>query len=255
MSDKQQKIQRHLAFPEEGRGEAPRPIGEGSESSMAKRPCESQASTEFIVEEVCQQENLKAAWKQVKANKGSPGIDGMTVNELPGYLRKHWPEIRAELLIGTYRPKPVKRVEIPKPDGGVRKLGIPCVELDRWIQQAVLRVLQPQWDPTFSEFSYGFRPKRSAHQAIARAQEYVREGCATVVDIDLEKFFDQVNHDILMGRIAKRVSDKRLLKLIRAFLKSGVMYGGLVSPTDKGTPQGNAVKPPAVLSAPTVVAA
>ena len=242
MSDKQPKTQKYLAFPEEGRGEAPRASGGGSESLAAKRMDESQASTAFLMEEVCRRENLKAALKQVKANQGSPGIDGMTVNELPGYLKTHWPEIRVKLLSGTYEPKPVKRVEIPKPGGGVRKLGIPCV-LDRFIQQSVLRVLQPRWDPTFSEHSYGFRPERSCHQAIARAQGYVREGYKIVVDLDLEKFFDRVNHDILMGRIAKRVSDKRLLKLIRAFLRSGVLEGGLVSPTEEGTPQGGPLSP------------
>lgn len=242
MSDKQPKTQKYLAFPEEGRGEAPRASVEGSESLVAKRMGESQASTGFLMEEVCQRENLKAALRQVKANKGSPGIDGMTVNELQGYLKTHWLEIRGRLLSGTYEPKPVKRVEIPKPGGGVRKLGIPCV-LDRFIQQAVLRVLQPQWDPTFSEHSYGFRPGRSCHQAIARAQDYVREGYRIVVDLDLEKFFDRVNHDILMGRIAKRVSDKRMLTLIRAFLKSGVLEGGLVSPTEEGTPQGGPLSP------------
>jgi RNA-directed DNA polymerase len=166
----------------------------------------------------------------------------MTVEELPGYLEQHWPVIREQLLSGTYEPKPVKRVEIPKPDGGVRKLGIPTV-LDRFVQQAVQQVLQKQWDPTFSGHSYGFRPGRSAQQAVAQAQEYIAEGYGWCVDFDLEKFFDRVNHDKLMGAIAKRVEDKRLLKLIRAFLKAGVMEDGLVSPSVEGTPQGGPLSP------------
>jgi len=194
------------------------------------------------MEEVCERENLKEALRQVKANKGSPGIDGMTVGGITDYLKQHWPAIREQLLNGTYQPKPVRRVEIPKPDGGVRKLGIPTV-LDRFIQQAVMQVLQRRWDPTFSNHSYGFRPGRSAHQAVAQAQQYVAQGYGWVVDLDLEKFFDRVNHDKLMGRIAKRVEDKRLLKLIRAFLNAGVMENGLVSPSVEGTPQGGPLSP------------
>jgi len=190
------------------------------------------------MEEVCERENLKEALRRVKSNKGSPGVDGMTVGAIPDYLKQHWPAIREQLLNGTYEPKPVRRVEIPKPDGaGVRKLGIPTV-LDRFIQQAVMQVLQRRWDQTFSDYSYGFRPKRSAHQAVAKAQQYVAEGYGWVVDLDLEKFFDRVNHDKLMGQIAKRVEDKRLLKLIRACLNAGVMENGLVSPSVEGTPQG-----------------
>ena len=166
----------------------------------------------------------------------------MTVDELKEYLDEHWPEIRDQLLRGSYKPQPVKRVEIPKPGGGERKLGIPTV-LDRFIQQAVMQVLQKEWDPTFSEHSYGFRPGRSAHQALAKAQQYITEGNSWVVDIDLEKFFDQVNHDKLMGQIAKRVKDKRVLKLIRGYLNAGVMENGLVSPMDKGTPQGGPLSP------------
>jgi len=226
----------------EGRGETPRTASEGTELSTAKHDTESPASTEHLMEEVCQRENLKKALKRVRQNKGSPGVDGMTVNELPGYLMDHWPMIRDQLLNGTYQPQPVKRVEIPKPGGGVRKLGVPT-SLDRFIQQAVLQVLQERWDPTFSEHSYGFRPGRSAHQAVAQAQAYIAEGYDYVVDIDLEKFFDRVNHDKLMGRVAKRVSDKRLLKLIRALLNAGVMENGLVSPTDEGAPQGGPLSP------------
>ena len=195
------------------------------------------------MEEVCERENLRQALQQVKANKGSPGIDGMTVEELPGYLEQHWPAIREQLLNGTYEPKPVRRVEIEKPDGGgMRKLGIPTV-LDRYIQQAVMQVLQRQWDSKFSDNSYGFRPGRSAHQAVAQAQKYIATGYGWVIDLDLEKFFDRVNHDKLMGQIAKRVEDKRLRKLIRAFLNAGVMENGLVSPSVEGTPQGGPLSP------------
>lgn len=169
-------------------------------------------------------------------------MDGMTVQQLPAYLKKHWPDIREQLLAGRYKPQPVLRMEIAKPDGGVRKLGIPTV-VDRFIQQAVLQVLQQSWDPTFSDHSYGFRPGRSAHQAVTKAQQYIAEGNGVVVDIDLEKFFDRVNHDRLMAALAKRIADKRMLKLIRAFLNAGVMENGLVSPVDEGTPQGGPLSP------------
>jgi RNA-directed DNA polymerase len=178
----------------------------------------------------------------VQANKGSPGVDGMTVDDLTGYLKQHWPTIRDHLLKGTYEPQPVRRVDIPKPDGGVRKLGIPTT-LDRFIQQAVMQVLQRHWDRTFSDYSYGFRPGRSAHQAVAQAQKYIAAGHTWVVDFDLEKFFDRVNHDKLMGQIATRVEDSRLLTLIRAFLNAGVMENGLVSPSVEGTPQGGPLSP------------
>jgi RNA-directed DNA polymerase len=194
------------------------------------------------MEEVCQPENLRQAHQQVRRNGGSPGIDGMTVDKLPDYLRTHWPDIRTQLLQGTYQPQPVKRVAIPKPGGGTRNLGVPTV-LDRFIQQAILQVLQKRWDPTFSEHSFGFRPGRSAHQAVRAAQDHIARGYRIVVDIDLEKFFDRVNHDLLMKRVAKRVSDKRMLKLLRAFLNSGVMENGLVGPTDEGTPQGGPLSP------------
>jgi RNA-directed DNA polymerase len=194
------------------------------------------------MEAVVERENLKNALARVKRNKGAAGVDGMSVDDLSAYLKEHWPTIRAQLLEGTYKPQPVRRVEIPKASGGMRPLGIPTV-LDRFIQQAVMQVLQADWDGTFSEASFGFRPKRSAHQAVERAQTYIASGYAVVVDVDLEKFFDRVNHDILMGLMAKRVADKRLLKLVRAFLNAGVMEGGLVSPTEEGTPQGGPLSP------------
>ena len=194
------------------------------------------------MEEVCRSDNVAAAYKRVKRNRGSPGIDGMSVDDLPGYLRDHWPAHRNQLLKGAYQPQPVKRVDIPKPGGGSRRLGIPTV-LDRLVQQAVMQVLQRDWDRTFSERSFGFRPGRSAHQAVELAQSLIAEGRCWVVDIDLEKFFDRVCHDILMSRIARRVGDKRLLKLIRAFLCAGMMENGLVSPTDEGTPQGGPLSP------------
>ena len=242
MSGKRQKNQLELAFLAEDRGEAPRAAGEGTEPFAAKRREESPAIGEELMEEVCERENCKRALARVKANKGSAGVDGMTVEQLPEHLKQHWPAIREQLLSGTYRPQPVRRVEIPKPEGGVRKLGIPTV-LDRFVQQAVLQVLQRRWDRRFSEHSYGFRPGRSAHQAVNRAQQCIAEGYRWVVDLDLEKFFDRVNHDKLMARIAEGVSDKRLLKLIRAFLGAGVMEDGLVSPVDEGTPQGGPLSP------------
>jgi RNA-directed DNA polymerase len=242
MGDKRQKNQLVLAFLEEDRGEAPKGLPEGTESSAGKRGIESPAIAEQLMEEVCERENCKQALRRVKANKGSAGVDGMTVQQLPEYLKQHWPAIREQLLSGTYKPQPVRRVEIPKPDGGVRKLGIPTV-LDRFIQQAVMQVLQSRWDRTFSDRSYGFRPGRSAHQAVEQAQQYIAEGYRWCVDLDLEKFFDRVSHDKLMARIETRVSDRRMLKLIRAFLKAGVMEGGLVSPVDEGTPQGGPLSP------------
>jgi group II intron reverse transcriptase/maturase len=194
------------------------------------------------MEKVCERQNLLAALKRVRQNAGSPGIDGMTVEELSGYLRVHWPRLREELLAGRYQPQPVRRVAIPKAGGGERELGIPTV-LDRFIQQALLQVLQPLFDPTFSGASYGFRPGRSAHDAVLRAQAYVQEGRSFVVDIDLEKFFDRVNHDLLMGRLVKRIADRRVLRLIRRYLNAGVLANGVVIEREEGTPQGGPLSP------------
>src|SRR5246127_3500360 len=224
------------------KGEAQSVAVRETEASAAKASLERPAVAGPSMEAVVERENLKKALAQVKRNKGAPGIDGMTVEALGAYLKEHWLMIRAQLLEGPYRPQPVRRVEIPKASGGLRPLGIPSV-IDRFIQQAVMQVLQADWDGTFSESSFGFRPGRSAHQAVQRAQAYIASGYAIVVDLDLEKFFDRVNHDILMGLVAKRVADKHLLKLIRAFLNAGVMEGGLVSPTEEGVPQGGPLSP------------
>jgi RNA-directed DNA polymerase len=239
-----QKIQLELAFGTEARGEAPSAAPQGPETSAAASRPETPAVSGPLMEAVVERDNLRKALAQVRRNKGAPGLDGMTVDELAPYLRDHWPAIRTQLLSGTYRPQPVKRVEIPKAGGGdgMRALGIPTV-LDRFVQQAVLQVLQPAWDPTFSDASYGFRPGRSAHQAVARAQAYIAEGYAWVADLDLEKFFDRVDQDILMGLVAKRVGDRRLLRLIRGFLSAGVLAEGLVGPTDEGVPQGGPLSP------------
>jgi RNA-directed DNA polymerase len=242
MNGKRQKNQLVLAFPAESRSEAPTAAAKGTETFVAKGESESPAITERLMEEVCERNNCWQAWRRVKANKGSPGLDGMTIARFPQYLKHHWPAIREQLLNGRYQPQPVRRVEIPKPDGGMRKLGIPTV-LDRLIQQAVMQVLQRSWDSTFSEHSYGFRPKRSAHKAVAKAQEYIASGRRWVVDLDLEKFFDRVNHDRLMSALGKRVRDQRVLRLIGAYLKAGVMENGLVSPTEEGTPQGGPLSP------------
>lgn len=196
-----------------------------------------------MMEAVVERENMFAALRRVKSNKGSAGVDGMSVDALEGYLREHWPRIKVELLNGCYQPEPVHRVEIPKPGGkGIRQLGIPTV-LDRLIQQALHQVLQPVFDPYFSDSSYGFRPGRSAHQAVRTAREYAASGRSWVVDMDLEKFFDRVNHDILMSRLARRVKDKRVLGIVRRYLQAGVMDGGLVSRSTEGTPQGGPLSP------------
>ena len=195
-----------------------------------------------VWEAVFERENLRTALKRVESNKGAAGMDGMEVKDLSGYLKAHWLEVREALESGKYRPSPVRRVEIPKPDGGVRQLGIPTV-LDRLIQQAIAQVLTPMFEVVFSPHSYGFRPGRSAHQAVQKSQEYIQEGYDWVVDIDLEKFFDRVNHDMLMARVARVVKDKRVLKLIRAYLESGVMLNGVVMETEEGTPQGGPLSP------------
>ncbi len=197
---------------------------------------------EQIMEKVVDRDNLLTALRNVKRNGGSPGIDGMTVKELPECLKRKWPKIRRQLMSGTYVPLPVRRVEIPKPGGGIRQLGIPTV-LDRFIQQALLQVLQQEWDATFSEFSYGFRPKRSAHQAIKQSQRYLEQGYRWVVDMDLEKFFDRVNHDKLMSEVQKRVSDRRVNTLILRFLRSGIEHEGKLLITEMGTPQGGPLSP------------
>src|SRR5687768_7392514 len=238
----QQKIQQELDLGRGAKGEARSAPAQETEACATRINLERPAVAGPSMEAVVERENLKRALAQVKRNKGAAGIDGMTVDDLPAYLKEHWPAIRVQLLDGTYKPQPVRRVEIPKASGGLRPLGIPTV-LDRFIQQAVMQVLQADWDGTFSETSFGFRPGRSAHQAVKRAQDYIASGHRWVVDIDLEKFFDRVNHDLLMGLVAKRVSDRRILKLIRGFLTAGVLADGLVGPTDEGTPQGGPLSP------------
>jgi group II intron reverse transcriptase/maturase len=193
-------------------------------------------------EQIFSRENLFAALERVRSNKGAPGVDGMTVEELADHLRAHWPSIRHKLDEGTYRPSPVRQVPIPKPGGGTRLLGIPTV-LDRLIQQAMQQKLNPLFEPTFSDHSYGFRPGRSAHDAVCAAQEHIRAGYQWVVDIDLEKFFDTVNHDRLMARMKEMVSDKRVLRLVNLYLKAGVMVGGLETAREEGTPQGSPLSP------------
>jgi len=208
----------------------------------SKADTASPVEEEQLMEKVVDRDNLLTALRNVKRNGGSPGVDGMTVKELPEYLKRRWPKIRRQLLSGTYVPLPVRRVEIPKPGGGIRQLGIPTV-LDRFIQQALLQVLQQDWDTTFSESSYGFRPKRSAHQAIKQSQKYLKKGYQWVVDMDLEKFFDRVNHDKLMSEVQRRVSDRRVNALIRRFLRSGVEHEGKLLITEMGTPQGGPLSP------------
>lgn len=232
--------QEQLAFALEEEGEAyPEPV-QGSKPPAAAAPM--RALTQSLMQEVVAADNMRHALKRVKENRGSAGVDGMSVDELTDYLRTHWPRIRQELLEGTYQPRPVRRVEIPKPDGGVRLLGIPTVG-DRLIQQALLQVLDPLYDPTFSPSSYGFRPGKSAHMAVSAAKKHMADGNGWVVDLDLEKFFDRVNHDILMGRLARRIGDKRVLSLIRRYLEAGVLLNGVVVATEEGTPQGGPLSP------------
>ena len=195
-----------------------------------------------VMSAILARSNMLLAYDRVRRNKGAPGVDGMTVEALKPYLKTHWPEIKQHLMAGRYRPQPVRKVELPKPGGGVRMLGIPSV-VDRLIQQAVHQVLSPQFEPSFSDHSYGFRPGRNAAQAVRQARSYMEEGRRWVVDIDLEKFFDRVNHDILMSRLARRIADKRVLKLIRAYLQAGIMDGDVVTARQEGTPQGGPLSP------------
>jgi RNA-directed DNA polymerase len=208
----------------------------------SKADTASPVEDEQLMEKVVDRDNLLTALRNVKRNGGSPGVDGMKVEELPEYLKRKWPKIRRRLLNGTYVPYPVKRVEIPKPGGGVRQLGIPTV-LDRFIQQALLQVLQQDWDVTFSDSSYGFRPGKSAHQAIKRSQEYLKEGYGWVVDMDLEKFFDRVNHDKVMSEVQERVSDERVTNLVQRYLRSGIEHEGKLVKPEMGTPQGGPLSP------------
>ena len=217
-------------------------LDQRAEPSPARDEGLSSAEGQGVWEQIYERKNLFAALKRVKENKGAPGIDGMTVEELPEYLRAHWLEVRAQLDVGDYQPQPVRRQAIPKPDGGERLLGIPTV-LDRLIQQAITQVMTSLFEPRFSEHSYGFRPGRRAHDAVKAAQGYIREGYTWVVDIDLEKFFDRVNHDKLMARVARVVKDRRVLMLIRKYLESGVRVNGVVLETGEGTPQGGPLSP------------
>jgi RNA-directed DNA polymerase len=229
-----------LELPFGGRREAP--TTNGSEEAPTANHEDERSGTSGLMELVCERQNLQAALRRVRRNKGSAGIDGMTVDELPQHLRAHWGELREQLLSGAYQPAMVKEQQIPKRDGGVRKLGIPTV-LDRFIQQAILQVLQPRFDPTFSEHSHGFRPGRRAHDAVCEAQRYVQQGRRWVVDVDLEKFFDRVNHDVLMGRLAKRIEDRRVLGLIRGYLNAGMLANGIATERHEGTPQGGPLSP------------
>jgi RNA-directed DNA polymerase len=223
-----------------GRGEAL--PGRGRDEAHSARQEPEGTGRESLLAQALARANMVLAWKRVKANRGSAGADGLTIEATKEYLKTHWPRLREELQAGRYRPQPVRRVQIPKPGGGMRELGIPNVT-DRLIQQALLQVLQPLIDPTFSEFSYGFRPGRRAHDAVLQAQRYVQEGYGVVVDVDLEKFFDRVNHDILMDRLSKRIEDKAVLRLIRAYLGAGIMDDVVVIERDEGTPQGGPLSP------------
>lgn len=237
-----QKSNEQFELPLEGRGEAPRAERSGEAMSATQGDERSGLDPSRLMERVVEGGNLRRALKRVQQNEGSPGVDGLTVEDFPAYLKQHWPTTREELLTGRYQPSAVRRVEIPKPGGGVRTLGIPTV-LDRFIQQAVLQVLQPLIDPTFSESSFGFRPGRRAHDAVCQAQRYVQSGRRWVVDVDLEQFFDRVNHDVLMGLVAKRITDPRIRRLIRRYLEAGVLVTGVVVDRHEGTPQGGPLSP------------
>jgi len=226
----------------EGSGRNPQEYGIGVSSAAAGK-AEPRPEDEKLMEEVVESKNLRKAYRRVVGNKGAAGVDDMSVDELKPYLQREWPKIKEQLVQDRYKPQPVRRVEIAKPGGkGVRKLGIPTV-VDRLIQQALLQKLDPIFDPGFSESSYGFRPGRSAHQAVLKARQYVAEGKRWVVDLDIEKFFDRVNHDVLMARVARKIKDKRVLRLIRGYLQAGIMDGGLVEPSREGTPQGGPLSP------------
>lgn len=242
MSEKRQKIRNQPTSNAGTSGEAASESARGSEACTASGQPENPASTVNLMEEVLESENLKRAYQRVVQNKGAAGVDKLTVDDLQPYLAANWKRIRNELLEGKYMPKEVRRVAIPKSTGGVRQLGIPSV-IDRFIQQALQQVLQKHFDAGFSQYSYGFRPGKSQHQAVKQAQEYVCSGLSYVVDMDLEKFFDTVNHDVLMGRLAKRILDKRVLKVLRSFLNSGMMEDGLVCPIEEGVPQGGPLSP------------
>jgi RNA-directed DNA polymerase len=242
VSEERQKTRNQTTSSVGASGEAASESARGNEARTASGRTENPASTEGLMEEILESENLKRAYQRVVQNKGAAGVDKLTVDDLKPYMAANWKRIRNELLEGKYVPKEVRRVSIPKSTGGVRQLGIPSV-IDRFIQQAIQQVLQKHFDAGFSTYSYGFRPGKSQHQAVKQAQEYVCSGLSYVVDMDLEKFFDTVNHDVLMGRLAGRISDKRVLKLLRAFLNSGMMENGLVSPTKEGVPQGGPLSP------------
>ena len=237
--DRRQKTAQ-AELPLSSRGEALR--GQRSGEAQPAASGNERSGSDHLMERVVERGNVRLALKRVRQNKGSPGVDGMTVDELPAHLAENWEAIRAQLLEGSYQPKPVREVEIPKNGGGVRKLGIPSV-VDRYLQQSILQVLQPMFDPTYSEHSHGFRPGRRAHDAVCEAQRYIQEGKRVVVDVDLEKFFDRVNHDVLMGRLEKRIGDKRMLGLIRRYLTAGIMANGVVMERYEGTPQGGPLSP------------
>lgn len=231
-----------LELPFGSRGEAPRAERSGEVSTASTGNERSGTATKLLMEQVVERSNVVAALKRVQKNKGSPGIDGMTVQELKAHLAENWQSLRDSLLAGTYQPKPVRRQEIPKSGGGVRLLGIPCA-LDRFVQQCILQVLQPRFDPSFSEHSYGFRPGRRAHDAVCAAQKYIQQGYQWVADVDLAQFFDRVSHDVLMGRLARRIEDKRLLGLIRGYLNAGILADGIVIERHEGVPQGGPLSP------------